>query len=85
MGERWDFNMLHVVDVDGQLLAIDPEVVDAASLLARAGRPTDRELWHVRAGERHPLGSRQRVRLSRDEVLFFESEPARRADFALVA
>lgn len=69
----WDLGMRHIVDVDGQLLAIDAEVIDTTSLLARANRPIDRQLWLVRAGERFLLRARQLVQLSRDEVLFFES------------
>jgi len=70
----WDIGFRHIVDVDGQLLAIDAEVIDAASLLAKADRPVDRQLWLVRAGERFLVHARQLVRLSRDEVLFFETE-----------
>ena len=69
----WDIGMRHIVDVDGQLLAIDAEVIDTTSLLVRANRPTDRHLWMVRAGERFLLEQKQRIRLCRDEVLFFES------------
>lgn len=69
----WDIGLRHIVDVDGQLLAIDAEVIDTASLLSRANRPTDRRLWLVRAGERFALRSKQLIRLSQDEVLFFES------------
>lgn len=69
----WDLGMNHIVDVDGQLLAIDAEVIDTTSLLAKANRPTDRQIWLVRAGERQPLQARQLVRLDRDEVLFFET------------
>lgn len=71
----WDIGMRHIVDVDGQLLAIDAEVIDTASLLAKANRPTDRRVWIVRAGERFLLQAKQLVRLSQDEVLFFESAP----------
>lgn len=70
----WDIGFRHIVDVDGQLLAIDAEVIDTASLLAKANRPADRPLWLVRAGERFLVQARQLVRLSRDEVLFFETE-----------
>lgn len=69
----WDIGMRHIVDVDGQLLAIDAEVIDTASLLAKANRPADRYLWMVRAGERFLLQAKQLIRLSQDEVLFFES------------
>jgi hypothetical protein len=72
----WDIGFRHIVDVDGQLLAIDAEVIDTVSLLARANRPVDRPLWLVRAGERFLVQARQLVRLSRDEVLFFETEEA---------
>lgn len=70
----WDIGLRHVVDVDGQLLAIDAEEIDVASLLAKANRPGDRPLWLVRAGERFLVQARQLVRLSRAEVLFFETE-----------
>ena len=69
----WDIGLRHIVDVDGQLLAIDAEVIDTASLLAKANHPTDRQLWLVRAGEYFTLGAKQLLRLSQDEVLFFET------------
>jgi len=69
----FDIGFRHIVDVDGQLLAIDAEVIDTASLLAKANRPADRQLWMVRAGERFLVQARQLIRLSKDEVLFFES------------
>lgn len=69
----WDIGMHHLVDLDGQLLAIDAPVIDPASLLARANMPNDLEIHLVRAGAAIPIGKRQPVRLSRDEVLFFES------------
>lgn len=72
----WDMGLRHIVDVDGQLLAMDAEVMDAASLLAKANRPADRALWLVRAGERYLLKARQLVRLSQEEVLFFETGEA---------
>ncbi|HYH70090.1 MAG TPA: hypothetical protein VEX16_02170 [Methyloceanibacter sp.] len=75
----WDIGLRHIVDVDGQLLAIDAEVIDTTSLLARANRPADRRLWLIRAGERFALQPKQLIRLSQDEVLFFESsEPLER-------
>ena len=69
----WDIGLRHIVDIDGQLLAIDAEVIDTASLLAKANLPTDRQLWLVRAGEYFALGAKQLLRLSQDEVLFFET------------
>lgn len=69
----FDMGMRHIVDVDGQLLAIDAEVIDTASLLARANRPADRQLCQVRAGERFRFDQKQLIRLSEDEVLFFET------------
>lgn len=69
----WDIGLRNIVDVDGQLLAIDAEVIDTASLLAKANLPTDRQLWLVRAGEYFALGAKQLLRLSQDEVLFFET------------
>jgi hypothetical protein len=69
----WDMGFRHIVDVDGQLLSIDADVVDTASLLAKANRPADRSLWLGRAGERFLIQARQLVRLSQDEVLFFET------------
>lgn len=74
---NWDIKLNHIVDVDGQLLGIDAEVIDVNSLLARANRPMDRQLWLVRAGERFALQARQSLRLSRDEVLFFETADPR--------
>lgn len=73
----WDLGMNHIVDVDGQLLAIDAEVIDTGSLLAKASKPRDSQLWLVRAGERMLLQARQLVRLNRDEVLFFETAEVR--------
>jgi len=76
----WDIGLRHIVDLDGQLLAIDAEVIDTSSLLAKANKPFDMSLWLVRAGERFAIQSRQLIRLSQDEVLFFEtsahSEPS---------
>lgn len=69
----WDIGMRHIVDVDGQLLAIDAEVIDTASLLAKANKSSDRTLWMIRAGERTAVGAKQLIRLSREEVLFFET------------
>lgn len=69
----WDIGMRHIVDVDGQLLAIDAEVIDAKSLLSRANRPADSQLSLVRAGERFAVEPWSLIRLDPDEVLFFES------------
>lgn len=69
----WDIGFRHIIDVDGQLLAIDAEVIDTASLLAKAKRPTDCAVWMVQAGERFLLQARQLVRLSRENVIFFET------------
>lgn len=71
-----NIELRHIVDVDGQLLGIDAEVVDSATLLARAKRPAGSKLWLVRAGERIAIGARQAIRLSEDAVLFFETAPA---------
>jgi hypothetical protein len=72
----WDLGLRNIVDVDGQLLGIDVDVIDTATLLARANRSLDRQLWLVRAGERVHLKARQLIRLSHDEVLFFETTEA---------
>lgn len=72
----WDIGMKHIVDVDGQLLAIDADVIDGASLMARANRPEDRELWLVHAGERFLIEPGEVVRLDKDRVLFFETSEA---------
>lgn len=72
----WDIGLRNIVDVDGQLLGIDADVIDTASLLAKANQSPDRRIWLVRAGERLPLQARQLVRLSEDEVLFFETAVA---------
>ncbi len=77
----WDIGLNHIVDVDGQLLAVDAEVIDTSALLSRAGLPADLQLWLVRAGERFAVKSRQLLRLSRDEVHFFET--SRRASPAV--
>jgi hypothetical protein len=66
----------NIVDVDGQLLGIDSDVIDTATLLVRANRSPASRLWLVRAGERVLLPARQLVRLNQDEVLFFETDEA---------
>lgn len=82
----WDIGFRHIVDVDGQLLAIDAEVIDTASLLAKANHEIDRQLWLARAGEHHAISPKQLLRLSQDEVLFFEtSEPVRAPAFQRLA
>jgi len=70
----WDLGMKHIVDVDGQLLAIDADVIDTTRLLEKANRPTNSHLAMVRAGERILLQPRQLIRLSVNEVLFFETD-----------
>lgn len=70
-----NIELRHIVDVDGQLLGIDAEVVDPATLLAQAKRPAGSQLWLVRAGERIAVGARQAIRLSEDNLLFFETAP----------
>lgn len=70
---NWDLGYRHIVDVDGQLLAIDADLIDVATLLKRADISPERQVWLVRAGERIPLEQRQSIRLSQDEVLFFET------------
>lgn len=70
----WDLGMKHIVDVDGQLLAIDADVIDTTRLLEKANRPTDSHLAMVRTGERILLQPRQLIRLPADEVLFFETD-----------
>ena len=69
----WDIGMRHIVDVDGQLLAIDAELIDVTALLSKANRPLDRQLWIVRSGERFLINPKSMIRLHQDEVLFFES------------
>lgn len=75
----WDIGFRNIVDVDGQLLAIDADLIDPATLLAKANRPADGPLWLVRAGERLLLQARQLIRLNQDEVLFFETAEVRQA------
>jgi hypothetical protein len=69
----WDIELRHIVDVDGQLLAIDADVIDTTSLLEKANRPADRELWQIHAGERFLVSPKQLFRLPKDRVLFFET------------
>jgi hypothetical protein len=71
-----NIELRHIVDVDGQLLGIDADVVDTATLLTRAKRPAESQLWLVRAGERIAIEARQAIRLSEDAVLFFETASA---------
>lgn len=73
----WDLGLRHIVDVDGQLLAIDADLIDPATLLAQANRSVEQPLWLVRAGERLLLQARQMIRLPQDEVLFFETVQVR--------
>jgi hypothetical protein len=47
-----DIGLRHIVDVDGQLLGIDAEMIDPTMLLKRANRPSDSSLWMIHAGER---------------------------------
>lgn len=76
----WAIEKTHrVVDVDGQLLAIDTGVIDTASLLERANRPDDCHLWQVQAGERFFVEPKMLLRLPEDEVLFFETSAAWRS------
>lgn len=74
---NWNIGFRHIVDVDGQLLAIDADVIDTESLLSKANRPANQPLWMVRAGERFEMQPRMLLRLSEDELLFFET-----SDFA---
>ncbi|MBA2933059.1 hypothetical protein HZF05_03005 [Sphingomonas sp. CGMCC 1.13654] len=71
----WDIGMRHIVDIDGQPLAIDVEVIETTALLARENRPLDRRLWQIRAGEYHPVLPNQLIRLEEDQVTFFETTP----------
>ena len=68
-----------------ELLAIDADLIDPASLLTKANRSPDRQLWLVRAGERLLLQARQMIRLSQDEVLFFETSVSAEPILALLA
>lgn len=68
-----DIELRHIVDVDGQLIGFDADVVDASTLLARAGHGPDRRVFLVRAGERTAVAPHERLRLSECEVLFFET------------
>lgn len=78
----WDIGFRNIVDVDGQLLAIDADLIDPAALLTKAKRSADQSLWVVRAGERVLLQARQMIRLTKDEVLFFETSAPLSADMA---
>jgi hypothetical protein len=70
-----DIELRHIVDVDGRLIGIDADVVDASTLLRRAGSSMDRHVFLVRAGERTAVAPHERLRLSEREVLFFETVP----------
>lgn len=61
----------HIVDVDGQLIGIDPCTVSTVMLRALAGFRGD--LVQVLGELEMPLQSNQIVRLREDEVLFFRS------------
>ena len=71
-----DIGLRHIVDIDGQLLGIDAEVIDTASLLARANCPANSLLWMVHAGERVAIEPEQLIRLSEQNVVFFETSSA---------
>ena len=71
-----DLELRHIVDVDGQLIGIDADVVDAGTLLRRTHRSADRRVFLIRAGERIAIGTHQHIRLDEDEVVFFETMPA---------
>lgn len=81
----WDIGFRNIVDVDGQLLAIDADLIDPATLLSKANLPADGPLWLVRAGERAPILPRQSIRLSQNEVLFFETTVCAGRRFELLA
>ncbi len=81
----WDIGFRHIVDVDGQLLAIDADMIDPATLLSKANCSPERQLWLVRAGERILLRARQLIRLPNDEVLFFETSLGAAPGLALLA
>jgi hypothetical protein len=68
-----DIGLRHIVDVDGQLLGIDAEMIDPTMLLKRANRPSDSSLWMIHAGERVAVYPDQLIRLVEDEVLFFQT------------
>lgn len=69
----WDVGLAHLVDLDGQLLAIDAEVIETTSLLRRAQKAGGERLWLVHNGKRYPLHSKQLIRLAREEVVFLET------------
>ena len=81
-----DIGLRHIVDIDGQLLGIDAEMIDTTSLLARANCPEGSLIWMVHAGERVAIEPRQIIRLSEQSVTFFEtSSAACRSPFELMA
>jgi hypothetical protein len=41
---NWDLGYRHIVDVDGQLLAIDADLIDVATLLKRADISPERQV-----------------------------------------
>lgn len=63
----------HIIDLDGQLAGIEEAVIDAASLLVQAGRKAGAPLYLIKAGSRTLIGPQDLVRLSEEEVLFFET------------
>lgn len=63
----------HIVDIDGQLIGVEPPIIDAESLMKRAGRAGDGRLVLVRGGRRTVLNGGDRISLREDEVLFFET------------
>lgn len=73
----------HIVDVDGQLHGIENRCVDARAILALAGLDGRHPLYRVHGDLAIEIEQGRPISLSEDEVAFFRSGPAMRAEHAL--
>ncbi len=65
-----NFGVSHFVDVNGQQLVIDLELIGPENLLTKANQFTDQSLWLVRPGEWMLRPAQQLIRLPRGEACF---------------
>jgi len=70
-----DRSFRHIVDVDGLLLGIEQQAIDADQLLRRARLPAGRRLVRLSGEDASPVAAGQQIQLSEDEVQFFRSMP----------
>lgn len=70
-----DYSFRHIVNVDGVLLGIEQDAVDAEHLLRRAGLPEGRRLVRLSGEQVIPIAAGQKFQLCEDDVPFFRSVP----------